>query len=146
MKTRVGHRLNYAAAALVLIGAIATNRAMAAGAVQSFLFPVTLYAADGSRTGLFLTKRNAPSPADVAVLGYWPNKKLLLVQLQPNDPNTTFISYRAVKMVNQPLWETRMRATGELVCSNQMAFNPGWGGGGNPNAVTLGSKGFKSPC
>jgi hypothetical protein len=113
--------------------------------VKSFTrFPVPLYDENGDATGNVILSNNAPNPRQLTVLGWWPDQKLLLVQLRPGDKFPVYISYGSLAMEDTALWETRMHATGDLICVDAPVGSRLRAD--DANRRTSGSKGFRSPC
>jgi len=113
------------------------------GAIKRFVsFPVDTYEETGRLTDVVLEEDTTPPTASISVDGWWPDKKLLLISFGSRD-NAHFILYRAVEMNDQANWDTRMTASGNLVCGGRTASHRT---GGNPGTTTAATKGFTNPC
>ncbi len=115
------------------------------GAIKAFHFPVPTYDEDGNEADFTITAANAPPPAAVIVSGWWPDRKMLLVQLTSDGAEAVYIGFYSVAMTDQPQWDARMRATGELVCA-PLARSGGYQRGNDPTHAITATKGFKNPC
>jgi hypothetical protein len=115
------------------------------GAVSAFKqFPVTTFDQDGEPTDADITENNAPPPSSIVVWGYWPNRKMLLIQVGPTRQNAVYISYYAVKMEDQPYWEEKLHAKSNLVCMSETALSHSIS---LPQGTNIsGVKNFKNPC
>ncbi len=115
------------------------------GEIKDFKFPVPTFDQDGNEADYVIQAGEAPPPGDVTVYGWWPDMKMLLIQLRPDDPRTAvYVSYYAVVMSNPAAWDQRMRASGMLVCAHVVAPPPVQAT--NPATIVTASKGFKNPC
>jgi len=131
------------AAAWLLVG-LAWAAPAPAGEIKSFKFPVPTFDQNGAELDDDLTAADVPHVDNVTVYGYWPKMTMLLIQLRPEDPRSAvYISYSAVVMRDQALWDAKMKEGGALVCAHRLGMTiPTM----NPNLITTGSKGFKNPC
>jgi hypothetical protein len=114
------------------------------GAVKGYAhLPVLIYDEDDHITGDMITKANAPPPSEIAIYGWQPHSKMLLVRLHPSDTGTVFIAFNDVMMVDQALWEDRMRATQDIVClpppRMHIVSQP-------VDTTATTTKGFRNPC
>ena len=132
--------------AVCVAASLAWSDRAGAGEIKAFKFPVPTFDEDGGELDYEIDQDNAPPVDGVIVYGWRPDMKMLLIQLDPADPRSAvYISYAAVEMRDQASWDSRMRATGTLVCARG-GYRAGLLAGGNPNLSTTGSKGFKNPC
>jgi hypothetical protein len=106
--------------------------------------PLLTYDEDGDPADFTIDEGNAPPAQNIVVWGWRPDMKMLLVQLDPGDPDTVFINFYGVAMVDQAGWDRLMQATGQLVCAGSSAGRQMHAG--NPSQNTAGLKGFKNPC
>lgn len=131
----------FVASALTLSSSLFAN-AGEVGAIKRFVsFPVDTFELNGSMSTIALEEATTPSPSAISVDGWWGDNKLLLITFGGEG---YYVHFRSVEMNNQALWDSRLQATGGLVCL-------GAGGGSrrtgkNPNTRVTASKGFVSPC
>lgn len=108
------------------------------GAIKKFVrFPVDTFELSGKRSPSTLDETTTPLASTIAVDGWWPDKKLLLISF---GGESYYVHYRAVEMVDQRGWDARMQASGGLVCMGTRRT------GGDPNSQTAATKGFSNPC
>lgn len=122
-------------ATLMFVGAMAATAET--GAIKRFVrFPVDTFDLSGTLSDIVLEESSTPSPASIAVDGWWPDKKLILIEF---DGESYYVHFRAVEMNDQPTWDKRMAASGGLVCLGKRAT-------GSAPGRQAASKGFSSPC
>lgn len=124
----------------VLLLAAGDGRALAdnTGAIKRFKkFPVTTYDEHGNYSDIQLTQASTPPAEHIAVDGWWPDKKMLLITF---GGESYFILYSAVVMADQDYWDGKMAATGGVQC------NYGKTRGAAPQKSTAATKRFASPC
>ena len=123
---------------LVTLAIVAAVVAAAdSGAIKRFVrFPVDTFDLSGTLSDTVLEESATPSPATIAVDGWWPDKKLLLIAF---GGESYYVHFRAVEMNDQPTWDKRMAASGGLVCLGKRAT-------GSAPGRQAASKGFSSPC
>lgn len=121
----------------VLFGAAASwGYAGEVGAIKKFVrFPVDTFNLEGQMSPTVLEAATTPAPSAIAVDGWWPDKKLLLITF---GGESYHVLYRSVEMNDQKTWDARLSAGGGLTCHTRRT--------GAVPATTAGTKGFASPC
>jgi hypothetical protein len=118
---------------MIAAGSAATGEL---GAIKKFVrFPVDTYNLEGQLSLTVLDKATTPSPSEISVDGWWPDKKFLLITF---GGESYYILYRAVEMHDQKTWDARLAASGGLTCHIRRT--------GTPPTIVAGTKGFASPC
>lgn len=114
------------------------------GAIKRFVsFPVDTFELSGNMSPVVLEEATTPTPSEISVDGWWGDKKLLLISFAiGNERESYYVHFRAVEMNDQAAWDSRLRATGGLVCLGGSTRRAGR----NPNTRVAASKGFDSPC
>lgn len=138
-------RLTTAVGVIALLLSVACAHAQEISAIKRFKeFPVDTFDLDGQMMSL-LQQATTPPPSQITVNGWWPDEKMILITFRPLDQSkedSFLILYRAVEMVDEARWKTRMTVKGNLVCLNGRTRTVG----GNPNSRVAGTKGFTNPC
>jgi hypothetical protein len=114
------------------------------GAIKRFLsFPVDTYELGGRLSDIVLEQATTPPTGEIAVDGYWPDRKLLLISFAGEAYH---VLYRDVEMQDQAAWDARMAASGGLRCSGGTASPRTGGNTGSRVSGTAATKGFINPC
>jgi hypothetical protein len=122
--------------ALVFVATASWGSAGEVGAIKKFVrFPVDTFNLKGQISPTALEAATTPSPSQIAVDGWWPDKKLLLITF---DGESYHVLYRSVEMNDQKTWDARLSAGGGLTCHTLRT--------GAVPTTTAGTKGFASPC
>ena len=122
---------------VALSAAGATMAAADTGAIKRFVrFPVDTFDLAGTLSDTVLEASTTPEAGSIAVDGWWPDKKLLLIAF---GDESYYVHFRAVEMNDQPTWDKRMAASGGLVCLGKRMT-------GSAPGRQAASKGFSSPC
>lgn len=121
--------------------AIAAPASAETGQIEAFKkLPMQTFELNGQRSRTLLGEADLPAdPGAVDVRGWWPTRKLLLIEIENEG---YYIHYRSVEMKNKALWDQRMTAQGDLVCLGGSQAR----GGSGSDGTAYGSKGFSSPC
>ena len=77
-------------------------------------FPVDTFDLAGTLSDLVLEETTTPYPSLIDVLGWWPDRQLVLISFADE---AYYVHFRALEMTDQGKWNRRMHEKGGLRCN-----------------------------